>query len=114
WTQLVSQPWNDAQLLAADGARSLLGPLGRATKRDLRLAPYSPACAGVGKPYPTPWRDKPRARIYHVTTDFLDWLGEIGNDEIRETAKVSHRQPQEIAADVGALIRHFELARQLD
>lgn len=114
WTAIVSGKWNDAQLLAADGARSLLGPLGTAIKKDMRLAPYSPACAGIGKPYPVPWRDKPRARIYHVTTDYLDWLAEIGSPHVEAAAKVSHRSPLEVSEAVGALIRHCELARQLD
>lgn len=114
WSSLVSLRWSEAHLLAADGAASLLGPLGTAIGRDLRLAPYSPACTNIGKPYPTPWRAKPRARIYHVTTEYLDWLGEIGNSDVERAAPVARRTPEEISATVGRLIRHFELARQLD
>lgn len=114
WSSLVSLRWSEAHLLAIDGAASLLGPLGTAIGRDLRLAPYSPACKTAAKPYPVPWRPKPRARIYHVTTEFLDWLGEIGNSDVERAAPSARRKPEEISATVGRLIRHFELARQLD
>ncbi len=114
WSSLVSVRWSEAQLLAVDGAGSLLGPLGATIGRDLRLAPYSPACKEIGKPYPVTWRSKPRARIYHVTTEFLDWLGEIGNSDVEKVAPISRRTPAEMSATIGRLIRHFELARQLD
>lgn len=114
WTSHVSPKWTDAHLLAADGAGSLLGPLGTAMGRDMRLAPYSPFCIKIGKPYPVPWRDKPRARIYHLGTEYLDALCEIGANHVERAASVSRRTPEEVATCVGALIRHCELARQLD
>lgn len=114
WTVMVSKPWTDAQILAADGAGSLLGPLGSAIDKDLRLAPYSPFCEAIGKPYPITWRDKPRARIYHVSQEYLDALCEVGAAEVKRASATANRTPDEIAAAVGGLIRHCELARQLD
>ena len=109
----VSEVWSEAQLLGRGGMHSLLGPLGRAVRQDLRLAPYSPACAREAKPYPPTWRDKPRARIYHVTDGYLHWLERIGRDEVWLAARESKREEKEVGRAVGRLLAHFEHAQRM-
>lgn len=114
WTILVSAPWPDAALTALDGAGALLGPLGKEIDRDLRLVKGAPLFEGVGRPYPPAWQDLPRARIHNVATELLDHLCEIGRGEVERAAASAGRPANDIAADVGRLIRHCELARQFD
>ncbi len=114
WTALVTPPWPEARLCADAGPGALLGALGRACGHDLRLAATSPLCLDVGKPYPITWQLLPRARIRNVSVDLLDELCSIGSEEVRRAAAITDVSPERIAVDVGLLIRHAELARQLD
>ena len=112
WTVLVSAPI-PAAALQADGG-GLLGPLGRAIDRNLLLAPGAPLLENVGRPYPPPWQKHARARMHNVAVELLDQLAEIGRADVERAAKESARSPESVAEDVGRLIRHCELARQLD
>ena len=111
WTTLVSPRFADADLVGASG---LLGALGDATGRDLRLERTAPLCRGIGMPYPIRWCGKPRARIYHATGEALDAMCEISGEDVTRAATTLGRPREQVAAQVGTLIRHFELARQLD
>ena len=114
WTVLVSPPWPDAALTADAGPAALLGPLGRSIDRDLRLTPGAALLEDVGMPYPVSWQRHARARIRNVQVELLDHLCEIGRADVERAASETGRAPDAIAADVGRLIRHCELARQLD
>lgn len=112
WTVLVSAPFPAAALQSDDGP--LLGPLGRAIDRNLLLVPGAPLLEGVGRPYPPPWQKHARARMHNVAVELLDQLAEIGRADVERAAKESSRTPESVAEDVGRLLRHCELARQLD
>lgn len=114
WTVLVSAPWEASALQADRGSGSLLGPLGRAIDRNLLLAPGQPLLEHVGRPYPPAWQSRPRARIHNVAVELLDHLCEIGRVDVEAAARETGRAPDAIAEDVGRLIRHCELGRQLD
>jgi hypothetical protein len=114
WTVLVSPSWPEAALTGDEGGAALLGPLGRAIGIDLRLAPRSPMVEDIGGPYPAAWTDLPRARIHNVSTELLDHLAEISRQDVERAARETSRGAAAIAADVGRLIRHCELARQID
>ncbi|HVO29373.1 MAG TPA: hypothetical protein VMV18_01500 [bacterium] len=110
WTGIVSAPWTERDL-AGDG---LLRRISDAVGRDLRLARDSALCLDIGMPYPATWRGKPRARIYHVSTEYLAALWEVGNAEADAAAKSLGRDVAEVRAQLGELLRHFERARTLD
>lgn len=114
WTVLVSPPWPAWALTGDEGRTTLLGPLGRAIGVDLRLAPGCPMLAGVGGPYPAAWQDLPRARIHNVSTELLDHLAEISSHDVERAGKETNRGTAAIASEVGHLLRHCELARQID
>lgn len=114
WTVLVSPPWPGWALTGDEGRTTLLGPLGRAIGVDLRLAPGSPMLTGVGRPYPAAWTDLPRARIHNVSTELLDHLAEISSHDVERAGRETNRGIAAIASEVGHLIRHCELARQID
>lgn len=114
WTVLVSPPWPAPALTGDEGRDTLLGPLGRAIGVDLRLVPGSPMLDGVGRPYPAAWTNLPRARIHDVSTELLDHLAEISRHDVESAGKETNRGTAAIAAEVGQLIRHCELARQID
>jgi len=114
WTVLVSPPWPQWALTGEEGRSTLLGPLGRAIGVDLKLVPGSPMMTGVGRPYPAAWQDLPRARIHNVSTELLDHLAEISSYDVEKAGKETNRGTAAIASEVGHLIRHCELARQID
>ena len=111
WATIVTPPIPAADLIGANG---LLAALGKTIDRDLLFTRTSPLCAGIGAPYPVTWRARPRARINHVSVGALDLLCEIGSAELDAAARTLSRPRDEIAPQIGMLIRHFELARQLD
>ena len=114
WTVLVSPVWPAAALTGEGGHSTLLGPLGRAIGANLRLAPGSPMYSGAGSPYPAAWERQPRARIHNVSTELLDHLAEISRQDVERAGEETNRGSAVIAAEVGHLIRHCELARQID
>lgn len=111
WTALVSPPWTERDLTGDGG---LLARLSDAVGRDLRLARESAYCKDVGMPYPVTWRKLPRARIHHVSHEYLDALWEIGNAEAARAADALGRPLGEVRAQAGDLLRHFDRARTLD
>lgn len=114
WTVLVSPPWPAWALTGEEGRSTLLGPLGRAIGIDLRLVPGAPMFDGAGSPYPAAWESLPRARIHNVSTELLDHLAGISRHDVKRAGAETNRGTAALSAEVGALIRHCELARQID